>query len=420
MFALVDCNNFFVSAERVFRPDLRNSPVCVLSNNDGCIVALSNEAKAIGLKRGDPYFKVRDIINRHNVAIFSSNYSLYAGMSARVMRILTDRFFEVEIYSIDEAFINLEGDAPEVALQKMRELRRVISRWTGIPVSIGIAPTKTLAKVAGHFAKHFAGYKGVCLMDTDEKRRKALQMLPVNEVWGIGRQFRKKLEAAAIHTAWDFSQMSSSWVRHHFGITGLRTCQELQGIPCVESAEIETKKSICTSRSFGTVVTEKSELLASIVHFTTACAQKLRKQSTVANIISIFIATDRFKTELPQYKQFATVKTLVATADTSELIVYARKMLDHIYRPGYQYKRAGVIVSGIVGDDAVQQNFFDDVQHRERRQQLFQAIDKINSADGGGTVQFAIQSNKESRWSSRREFVSKNYLSDVNDLLEVR
>lgn len=420
MFALIDCNNFFVSAERVFRPELCNRPVCVLSNNDGCIVALSNEAKAIGLKRGNPLFKVRDIVRRYQVTVFSSNYSLYAGMSARVMRILTDNYDDVEIYSIDEAFVNLDAFSPEVAWQKMKDLKQMIWRWTGIPVSIGIAATKTLAKVASHYAKKFPGYEGVCMIDSEVKREKALQRLPVSEVWGIGRQFRKKLDAAAVNTAWEFTQMNESWVHQNFGTIGLRTRRELCGIPCVESSEIDTKQSICTSRSFGKTVSEKDELLSSLVHFTSACAQKLRHQHTVANIISIFITTDRFKTELPQYKQYATAKMLVPTADTSELITYVKKMLDQIYRPGYQYKKAGVIVSGIIDDSAVQQNIFDTIENRDKRQQLFQAIDKINASSGAGTVQFAIQSQKEIKWSSRRDFVSKNYLSDINDLLEVK
>lgn len=420
MFALIDCNNFFVSAERVFRPELRNRPVCVLSNNDGCIVALSNEAKAIGLKRGNPLFKVRDIVQRYQVTVFSSNYSLYAGMSARVMRILTDNYDDVEIYSIDEAFVNLDAFSPEVAGQKMKDLKQMIWRWTGIPVSIGIAATKTLAKVASHYAKKFPGYEGVCMIDSEVKREKALQRLPVSEVWGIGRQFRKKLDAAAVNTAWEFTQMNESWVHQNFGTIGSRTRRELCGIPCVEASEIDTKQSICTSRSFGKTVTEKDELLSSLVYFTSACAQKLRHQRTVANIVSIFISTDRFKTELPQYKQYATAKMLVPTADTSELISYVKKMLDQIYRPGYQYKKAGVIVSGIIDDSAVQQNIFDTIENRDKRQQLFQAIDKINASSGAGTVQFAIQNQKESKWSSRRDFVSKNYLSDINDLLEVK
>lgn len=420
MFALVDCNNFFVSAERVFRPELRNRPVCVLSNNDGCIVALSNEAKAIGLKRGNPMFKVRDIIQRHNVTVFSSNYSLYAGMSSRVMRILTDNYADVEIYSIDEAFINLDDCPGEVAVAKMRDLKRMIWKWTGIPVSIGIAATKTLAKVAGHYAKKFSGYEGVCVIDSEYKREKALQRLPVSEVWGIGRQFRKKLEAASVNSAWDFTQMQESWVRQNFGTLGLRTRNELMGISCIEASEIDTKQSICTSRSFGKTVSEKEELLSSIVHFTTACGQKLRHQHTVANILTIFIATDRFKTELPQYKQYATLKLSVATADTSELITYAQKMLDQIFRPGFQYKKAGVVVSGITDDAVVQQDIFDTIDNRDKRQQLFRVIDKINAGSGVGTVQFAIQSQKEQRWTSRREFVSRNYLSDINGLLEVK
>lgn len=418
MYALVDCNNFFVSAERVFRPDLREKPVCVLSNNDGCIVALSNEAKQVGLKRGDPFFRVRDSLRKYGVTVFSSNYSLYAGMSARVMRVLSDSFSEIEIYSIDEAFINLDGIPNDQLVLRMQTLRKQIKLWTGIPVSIGIAPTKTLAKIAGHFAKKFAGYHGVCAIDNEDKRVKALRRFPVQEVWGIGRRSKTKLDAEHVYTAWDFTQMAESWVMQYFATPGMRTRKELLGIPCVQAGEIETKQSICTSRSFGERVEEKEQLLSAIVHFTTACAQKMRAQHTVANILSVFVATDRFKTELPQYKQFATFKLPTPTADTTELIGFSKKMLDSIYKSGYQYKKAGVIVSGLVDDSCVQQSFFDEVENREKRQQLFQAIDKIN-ADHGGMVKFAIQDEKSSQWSSRKEHSSRNYLSDENELLEV-
>lgn len=418
MFALVDCNNFFVSAERVFRPDLRNLPVCVLSNNDGCVVSLSNEAKALGIRRGAPLFKIQHLVKQHKVAIFSSNFSLYAGMSSRVMRVLSDSFPEIEIYSIDEAFIPLDGVRITDLSRRMHELRATILQWTGIPVSIGVAPTKTLAKVAGHYAKRFPGYKGVCLIDNDHKRIKALEPLPISEVWGIGYRSLPKLEAEGVFTAWQFTQMSEYWVRQHFATPGVRTRNELLGIPCVDSSEIETKQSICTSRSFGERVETKCQLLSSIVHFTTACAQKMRAQHTAANMLSIFIATDRFKTELPQYKQYASVNLDVPTSDTTELIRYAGKMLDAIYKPGFQYKKAGVIVSGMSSDSAIQQNLFDTLPDRDKRMHLFQTIDKINMQHGG-TVQFAIQDRKGSRWTSRKEFVSRNYLGDINELLEV-
>ena len=418
MYALVDCNNFFVSAERVFRPDLRDKPVCVLSNNDGCIVALSNEAKQIGLKRGDPFFRVRESLRKNNVTVFSSNYSLYAGMSAKVMRVLSDASAEIEIYSIDEAFLNLDGIPKDQLVPRMSKLRQQIKTWTGIPVSIGIAPTKTLAKIAGHFAKKFAGYHGVCAIDNETKRVKALKRFPVQEVWGIGRRSKVKLDAEHVYTAWDFTQMAESWVMEYFATPGVRTRKELLGIPCVQSGEIETKQSICTSRSFGERVEDKEQLLSAIVHFTTACAQKMRAQHTVANILSVFIATDRFKTELPQYKQFATLKLPIPTADTAELIGFAQKMLAAIFKPGYQYKKAGVIVSGLVDDSSVQQSFFDEIDNREKRQQLFQAIDKIN-AGHGGAVKFAVQDEKSSQWTSRKEHTSRNYLSDENELLEV-
>ncbi|MDD4395522.1 MAG: Y-family DNA polymerase [Bacteroidales bacterium] len=420
MYALVDCNNFFVSAERVFRPDLRDKPVCVLSNNDGCIVALSNEAKALGLRRGNPLFKVMDIVRRENVTVFSSNYALYAGMSARVMQILSDSAPEIEIYSVDEAFLCLQGIDNDKITVQMKQLRKKILQWTGIPTSIGVAPTKTLAKVASHYAKKYAGYQGVCMIDIDEKRIKALQNFPIQDVWGIGRKANAKLEEGFIYTALDFARKDENWVRRFFTIAGVRTRKELNGIPCIENSEIGTKQSICTSRSFGELVSDKEQLLSSIIHFTSSCATKLRKQHTVANMLTIFIATDRFKIELPQYKQFATAKLTVATADTSELIRYAVQMLNQIYKPDYKYKKAGAILSGITSNCAVQQNIFDTIDNREKRQALFETIDKINNKNGHDAIQFAIQNQKKSQWTSRREFYSRNYLSDINELLEVR
>lgn len=419
MYALVDCNNFFVSAERVFQPSLQNKPVCVLSNNDGCIVALSNEAKQIGLKRGDPLFKIKNLVQQHHVTIFSSNYALYAGMSSRVMQILSDFVPEIEIYSIDEAFLCLQGFSVAALPEKMRRLRHTILQWTGIPTSIGIAPTKTLAKVAGHYAKKYADYHGVCMIDTDEKRAKALQNFPIEEVWGIGRKAAPKLLDNCIRTAWDFTLKNENWVRRFFTITGFKTQQELKGVPCIENSEIETKQSICTSRSFGELISQKEQLFSSIVHFASSCATKLRQQQTVANILSIFIATDRFKTELPQYKQYATLKLPVPTADTSELIRYAASLLNQIFLPGYQYKKAGVIVSGITDCTAIQQNIFDNIDNREKRDMLFKTIDKINGQNGFDTIQFAIQDRKSSHWTSRKDFCSRNYLSDINELMEV-
>lgn len=419
MYALVDCNNFFVSAERVFRPDLQNCPVCVLSNNDGCIVALSNEAKAIGLHRGDPYFKVKDIVAKYHVKIFSSNYSLYAGISSRVMQVLAQACPDMEIYSIDEAFLLFDDRMIKDMDGHLRRLRAQILKWIGIPTSIGYAPTKTLAKVAAYYAKHYQGYHGVCMIDSEEKRVKALKRLPLKEVWGIGRKNLQKLNEMGVGTAWHFTQLNEESINHWFHLPGVRTRNELLGIPCIENGESETKQSICNSSSFGELITEKSQLFSSIVHFTTKCAQKLRRQHTVANILSIFIATDRFKTDSPQYKQYATTKLLVPSADTTELIEYAKKMLDKIYLPNYQYKKAGVVVSGIVENTNIQQNIFDEMDNRDKRQQLFHTIDKINAQNGAQTVHFAIQ-DAHNKWTAKKEFRSPNYLSDVNELLEVK
>lgn len=418
MYALVDCNNFFVSAERVFRPDLQHRPVCVLSNNDGCVVALSNEAKALGITRGVPFFKIKDCVRQHQVVIFSSNYELYAGISNRVMQTIAQSFPTIEIYSIDEAFVELDTVDYAVALKQMQALRRQLWQWLAIPVSIGLAPTKTLAKVAVHYAKRYAGYCGVCAIDSDEKREKALRRLPLRDVWGIGRRYAQRLDQLGIGTAWQFTQMNESWIRKNFNINAIHTRNELLGIPCVESSDSETHQSIGRSSSFGEAVTEKEELLSAIANFTTRCAEKLRAEKSLAHMLTLYIATDRFKKDMPQYKPYITTKLNVPTSDSAELMSYAKRLLDKIFQEGYRYKKAGVMLSGIVPQGDLQQNIFDTIENRDKRQELFRAIDKINAASGAQKVRFAVQEQKN--WTVKKEFRSPNYLSNLNELMEVK
>lgn len=420
MYALVDCNNFFVSAERVFRPDLRQQPVCVLSSNDGCVVALSNEAKALGIRRGNPLFKIRDIVERNHVTIFSSNFILYAGMSERVMQILADAVKEVDIYSIDEAFLHLDGYDFINIEEEMRLLAARILRWTGIPVSIGVAPTKTLAKIAAKYAKQYAGYRQVCMMETDEKRQRALAKFPIADVWGIGRQTVKKLEAIPVRTAADFVKMSSSYVRSQFAVTGLRTWQELRGIDCIDTNEISEKQSICMSRSFARRISDFAELKEPIASFASECARKLRKQGSAAHIVTVFIFTDRFKTEEPQCQKIQSMTLPIATSDSAEIIAAAHKLLQTMFQKGFAFKKAGVVVSGIVPANAIQQQLFDVVEDRPKRRALNNIVDAINDKFGANTVLNAAQTRSSEEWLPRKEFKSPNYLTDVRELLAVK
>ncbi|HRT14057.1 MAG TPA: Y-family DNA polymerase [Bacteroidales bacterium] len=419
MYALVDCNHFFVSCERLFRPDLRNHPVCVLSNNDGCVVSLSHEAKILGIKRGVPLFQIADIVKKNNIAIFSSNYLLYSGISERVMKIITDTAKNVDVYSIDEAFIDLRNYEKKELVPLMRLLAEKIKKWVGIPVSIGVAPTKTLAKVAAHYAKKYKGYKQVCCIDDEQKRVKALSTFDIADVWGIGRQFSKKLASFGVNTAYDFIQKKEFWVQKHFTIMGVRAWKELQGIPTINTTEINRKQSICTSRSFGTTVTDIESLKESIAHFTAMSAQKLRKQNSVANIISVFILTDRFSKQEEHYYHIRSMALPVGTDDTAELILYAHQLLNELYKRGKAYKKSGVILSCIVPNSSVQQNMFDNLKNREKRSLLNKVVDNINSKSGLNSVKYAAQISTDKKWTTKTSFKSPDYLTNINELFEV-
>lgn len=299
MFGLVDCNNFFVSCERVFRPDLMGKPVVVLSNNDGCIIARSNEAKTLGVKMGDPLFKVRDLLAREGVTVFSSNYALYGDMSRRVMSLLSRYTPRQEIYSIDECFLDLSGMGDGHQLHTYgEEIVRTVSKGTGIPVSMGIAPTRTLAKVASKFAKRYPGYHGVAVIDTDERRAKALRLTEIGDVWGIGRRMRQRLTDAGIITAWDFTQRRADWIQRQFSVTGLRTWKELRGTPCIELNELPLQRSLCTSRSFADQgISDHATLEKAVANFAAECARRLRERKACARQVMVFAYTSRFHTD---------------------------------------------------------------------------------------------------------------------------
>ncbi len=421
MFALVDCNSFFCSVEKVFHPGLKGKPVVVLSSNDGCIVALTPEAKAAGLRRGDPIFKVKDIVMHNKVHVFSTNMMLYAAMSKRIVSIMRGSVSHVEQYSIDESFCDLRGYGQHFDLvDMMRKLKDKILLYTDVPVSVGIAPTKTLAKIGSKFAKQYPGYRGVCMIDTDVKRRKALSLFPLADVWGIGRQTLAKLEYYGIRTPLEFADKSESWVRSRLAKPGVQTWLELNGQPCIDTAEVACKKTICTSRSFGGMVSDFDSLKASIVTFAGSCANKLRGQESGAGSVTVFIASNRFREDLSQYAISATVTLPVASSDTMEITKAAVQALRSIWREGILYKRSGVIVSDIQTNQSIGGDLFDPIRNRPERARLMREIDGINRRYGLKTIQLAAEGGDKQTWKVKCDYRSGNYLTDVRELMTIK
>ena len=426
MYALVDCNNFFVSCERIFRPQLEGKAVVVLSNNDGCVVARSNESKAMGIKMGTPFFKVRHMVDEGRLTVCSSNYALYGDISGRVMSLLADAVPEIEIYSIDEAFLHLDGIAPEKVPQMCSDLVRRIRQWVGVPVSIGVAPTKTLAKIASHFAKTYKGYRGVCMMDTDEKRLKALSLTPIGDVWGIGRRLGPRMLEKGITTALDFVERPRAWVEANFHINGLRTWEELHGHKCLGEEQQDRRQSICTSRSFAEMIEDQHELMLRVSDFAAKCAQKLREEGSVAGEVTTFMYTNRFREDLSQYFPSATVRLEVAASSTHEIVAAALRAFRTIFREGYKYKKAGVTVSAITASDAVQGTIFDfDDELRRKQDKISRIMDAVNTtgqsaASGKTLLRLATQRPGHYADGIRSDFRSRLYTTDLDDVIEVR
>lgn len=414
MFGLVDCNNFYASCERVFNPYWDGRPVVVLSNNDGCVIARSNEAKALGIKMGVPAYQIKDLVSSQGVAVFSSNYTLYGDMSGRVMSILAELAPELEIYSIDEAFLNLEGIKDLTTIGG--NIINKVTHGTGIPVSMGIACTKTLAKIANKFAKRYPAYEQLCIIDTEEKRIKALQLFEIGNVWGIGRKQAAKLEKQGVKTAYDFTQLSEIWVRKNMTVTGERTWKELRGVSCIdlESAP-PSKKQICTSRSFGKMLTDIETIAEAIATHASTCARKLREQKSYAKSLMVFIHTNNFREDLPQYWKNTVVHFPVPTNDTQEIVHYALSGLKMIYRENYQYKKAGVIITEIT--EGAQLGLFDSI-NRKRQELLMQTIDKING-EHGHRVKLAIQGTGND-WKLKQEQLSRHYTTDINEIINIQ
>lgn len=421
MYALVDCNSFFCAVEKVFHPGLSGKPVCVLSCNDGCVVALTPEAKALGIRRGDPVFKVKDIVERNDVRVFSGNMRLYAAMSRRIVQILRKSVAKVENYSIDESFCCLDGYERLYDLAEfMRGIARKIALYTDIPVSVGIAPTKTLAKAGSLFAKRYAGYRGVCMIDTEEKRRKALSMLSLADIWGIGRRTREKLSLYGVESPLAFADKSASWVKSHLQKNGYCTWLELNSVPCIDTSEVVRNQSICTSHSFARNVEDLPSLKASVASFAFSSANKLRAQQAMASSVTVFLGSNRFRDDLEQYENADTAFFITPTSDSLEITSSALQILERLYKPGIQYKKTGVVLGRIGPSDSVQQDLFDSIPNRPQRMALMKAIDALNCRYGPKTVSLVVEDSQKRDWHVKSEFCSPDYLTNINEILTVK
>ena len=419
MIALADCNTFFASVERVFHAGLRGKPVCVLSSNDGNIVALTAEAKALGIRRGAPFFQVKDVIEKNNVAVFSGNIMLYEAMSKRVQSIMRKTVERTENYSIDEQFLYLDGYENNYDLVKlMRGMVRQIALWTDIPVSVGIARTKTLAKVASKFAKKYRGYESVCMIDTEEKRRKALSMFELADIWGIGPRSFAKLQALGITTPLQFADKPGDWVLRQFHKPGYQTWLELNGHPCIDTSEIIRRQTISTSRSFGKMISDAEQLRASVATFAASCCNTLRAQESAACSVSVFACSNRFREDLQQYSNIATMRLDSPSSDTLEITEAAIRLADRIYRPGIQFKKSGVILSDII-PGLTHHILFDPIPKRDERAELSTAIDRMNRKYGLKAVSLAVAGYGNADWKNRKDRLTPNYLTDIDQIMTV-
>ena len=418
MIGLCDCNNFFVSCQRVFRPDLNGKPVAVLSGNDGCVIARSNEVKALGIRMGVPLFEVKEIVKKHHVVLFSANHRLYADMSCRVMDTLRQQTTAIEVYSVDEAFIDFSEFDMENLKAHGEALAALVKRNTGIPVSIGIAPTKTLAKIASQLCKRYPKLNSACLMYRREDVEKVLKTLPIGDVWGIGRKTLQKLTAIGITTAFDFIQLSEQRVRRLMGITGVRTWQELQGIPSVDfQATQAAHQSISIGRSFAKEVGDFDELRSFVSTFATTVAQKLRKQKSCVGQITTYIHTNRHRTNAPQHYDADTVHLEVPTDSTLEIVALVHQSLKKIFKEGFGYKKAGVICSNLTAKSQVEHTLFDPID-RGKHSKLMESIDRINSKHGRKSILLASENNTV--LESNKQHLSPNYTTEWDDIIHVR
>ena len=416
MYALIDCNNFYASCERVFNPSLNGKPVVVLSNNDGCVIARSNESKALGIPMGANAFEFKYLFERNNVNVFSANFTLYGDMSNRIMNILSDYSPNQEIYSIDECFLDVSGmlvDFTEYGLK----MRKHVVKWTGVPVSVGIAPTKSLAKVANKIAKKFTERTGGCyVIDSEEKRIKALKWLPVEDVWGIGRRNSKKLRSIGVKTAFDFCQLNKSWVIKNMTVVGSRLQDDMNGIPTIEMEAIELKQSIATTRSFSKDYRDFNDVRERISTFAVSCAEKLRKQHSLCNTIQVFIQSNRFSEHDEQYSNSIIVKLPFPTSSSIEISKFATDGLKRIFKKFIGYKRAGVILMDFVQDNEYQQSLF--YNSNPKHKILMDTVDKLNEKFGMQKVRLASQDQKVHKMKQER--LSKRYSTKLSDCITVK
>ncbi|AEI50268.1 Y-family DNA polymerase [Runella slithyformis] len=418
MFALVDCNNFYVSCERVFNGKIHHKPVVVLSNNDGCVIARSNEAKALGIKMGALAFENEDFFTKNNVEVFSSNYALYGDMSDRVMKTIAEMVPDMEVYSIDEAFIDFHHMPYEDLEALAQKIRQRVKQYTGIPVSIGIAPTKTLAKVANRYTKKYLPHIGVYQIDSDHDAEKALVNTSVEDIWGVGYKYAKMLNEHNIYNALELTYAKEEWIRQKMHVVGVRMLHELQGTICYNlDNEPSPKKGICVSRSFGQSQKDVKVITEAVATFAARCGEKLRKQQSCAHIVHVFLYTNRHRQDQPQYFNSKVLQLPTSTNSSIEIIRYALRGLELIFKSGYSYKKAGVMISGIVPENQVQIDLFD-TRKREIDTKAMKALDELNRRMGRDTVKIAVQGFGRD-WHLRQERKSRCYTTRWQEILEV-
>lgn len=419
MYALVDCNNFYCSCERVFKPSLNRRPVIVLSNNDGCAIARSEEAKALGIEMGTPAFMIKDLIEQQNVAVFSSNYTLYGDMSQRVIDVLTRFAPKIEVYSIDECFLDLSELAYTNLLALAGKIRKTVMQFTGIPVTVGIAATKTLAKMANRFAKKKKKDIGVHCLNNEQTISEALAFTQVGDIWGVGPQYEKLLRRHGFKTAIDLVNAPDEFIRKNMSVVGQRTLNELRGVPCIEWEESPPpKKGICTARSFGHLMSEKEPIREAVANYAAMCAKKLRDQNGCARVMQVFLQTNVHRSQDKQFHHSITIQIPVPTNSTNEIIQYAMRGFEAVYQPGYNFKKAGVMILEIVPDKEVQSGMFDHV-NRKRDNTLMKALDRVNNSFGKDIVRFAAQGYGR-KWKLKQEMLSPRYTTNIDEILKIK
>ena len=417
MFALIDCNNFYVSCERVFNPSLNGRPVIVLSNNDGCAISRSDEAKKLGIPMGAPIFKYKSLIKKYNIVVLSSNYPLYADMSHRVMNIVSEFTPDIEIYSIDEAFLMFSGYDNIDLFTHASLMRNRILKWTGIPTSVGIAPTKSLAKLSNKIARKYpVQTKDVYILDTEYKRLKSLRYFKLNNIWGIGKRLTRRLELVGCKNALDFVNLPEKWVKSNLSIVELKIQQELKGIANLNLESFTSKKSIATTRSFDNPVSDLYKLKERVSTFALSCAEKLRRQNSISNIMIVFIRSNFFRKDLKQHSCSRVVTLPYSTNSSFVLNNYALKAIEEMFEPNISYKKAGVIVTSLLPSDNYQLGIFENEDYRHKP--LMKTMDRINLRYGD-KIKLANQ-DLTKKWKMKQEFLSPSYTTKISDIIKIK